>query len=586
MKSNYAVRGVLFLVCLVGVIAAPAFADGPYANSASFTGQGTTANGSGGYNLNTEICGDGADADHPYLLWVLTATGAGNAEITGPWGTATMTQPQHGNGAFKYVSGFYDLATLVVSATYDGDPTNAQLVISHGCAPACTKPAAPGASNGGPYCYNGTAVTINLSAGDVTGGTYSWTGPNGFSPPGQNVTDSASGPGSGEYCVTVTLNGCTSDKSCTIVTVNATPAKPQPSNNGPKCFYSNPTTVQLHSNVPSTDVDSYSWTGPGLSSSSASDPTADLTAPDTYHYTLTVTKNGCTSDAGSTDVVINQPPAVSVLAGGPLTFCRGGSVTLSAVATGTGPFSYSWTGPTNFSSNASSIVAIASGSYSVAVTDANGCSTSSGSTVVTTLFCACSLTQGAYGSTGGAGSVTQVAGLIGGGLSIGGGTRTFGIISADAPCFVLRMPAGGQPAALPNSATYFTSGLPTCGQTNAATLVSKGKFVDVLMGQTFTLSLNVRGDAGLSSVPLCTNMQTQKLIGNVPDPNYPAVAFTMPSSVINALGGPGVATVGGLLNLANAALGGSTAVPLADINLAVNNVNVYFDGCRAEMACQ
>jgi len=141
----------LLLVCLVAVVAAPAFADGPYANSASFTGQGLTANGSGGYNLNTTICGvaNGAQVDGPYLLWVLTATGSDHAEITGPWGTAPMTLPPSGQGAFKYVSAWYDLATLAgVFATYDGDPlihnfTNAQLVISHGCGPSCTTPPTP-----------------------------------------------------------------------------------------------------------------------------------------------------------------------------------------------------------------------------------------------------------------------------------------------------------------------------------------------------------------------------------------------------------------------------------------------------------
>ncbi len=40
-------------------------------------------------------------------------------------------------GAFKYISGWYDLASLIdhVTASYDGEKTKAQLVISHGCAP-------------------------------------------------------------------------------------------------------------------------------------------------------------------------------------------------------------------------------------------------------------------------------------------------------------------------------------------------------------------------------------------------------------------------------------------------------------------
>lgn len=99
-----------------------------YSNTATYRGQGTT-NGA----LTTEVCGpdNGAEADGSYILWVMTATGAANADITGPWGTASMTKS--GNGTFKYVSAWYPLSGLSVSGTYDGAPKNVQLVISHGC---------------------------------------------------------------------------------------------------------------------------------------------------------------------------------------------------------------------------------------------------------------------------------------------------------------------------------------------------------------------------------------------------------------------------------------------------------------------
>jgi hypothetical protein len=103
----------------LAVSAREAFA---YGNSVPYKGQGLLADGFGGYDLVTELCGvaNGADVDGPYLLWVLTATGANNADITGPWGTAAMTK--YGNGTFKYISGWYDPDTLPgnVTATYDG----------------------------------------------------------------------------------------------------------------------------------------------------------------------------------------------------------------------------------------------------------------------------------------------------------------------------------------------------------------------------------------------------------------------------------------------------------------------------------
>lgn len=109
-----------------------------YANKVTYSGQGLIGDGFGGYDLITEICGveNGADADGAYLLWVLTATKSNNADITGPWG-GPVPMTKFGNGTFKYISGWYDPSALVgnVTATYDGNAKNAQLVISHGCRP-------------------------------------------------------------------------------------------------------------------------------------------------------------------------------------------------------------------------------------------------------------------------------------------------------------------------------------------------------------------------------------------------------------------------------------------------------------------
>jgi hypothetical protein len=108
-----------------------------YANKVNYSGQGLIADGFGGHDLNTERCGveNGADIDGPYLLWVLTANKAKNANISGPWGNVPMTKTS--NGAFKYISAWYAPMTLPgnVSASFDGIRTNAQLVISHGCRP-------------------------------------------------------------------------------------------------------------------------------------------------------------------------------------------------------------------------------------------------------------------------------------------------------------------------------------------------------------------------------------------------------------------------------------------------------------------
>jgi hypothetical protein len=93
----------------------------------TYSGQGAIADGFGGYDLQNELCGvaNGAEIDGPYLLWVFTASGATSATISGPWG-ANAPMTQSANGTFKYVSGFYDLASLIgnVSASYVGVTRN------------------------------------------------------------------------------------------------------------------------------------------------------------------------------------------------------------------------------------------------------------------------------------------------------------------------------------------------------------------------------------------------------------------------------------------------------------------------------
>src|SRR5438309_4525065 len=86
------------------------------------------------------------------------------------------------------------------------------------------KPAAPTASNGGPYCEG---LTIQLNASTVTGASYAWTGPNGFSSALQNPTiANSTTANSGTYSVTATVNSCTSHAGTTTVTVNGKPAEP------------------------------------------------------------------------------------------------------------------------------------------------------------------------------------------------------------------------------------------------------------------------------------------------------------------------------------------------------------------------
>jgi hypothetical protein len=105
--------------------------------SVTYTGQGLTCSGSD-CQLKSVEC----DANNsPYVLFVLTATGASSATISINGGSA-QTMTKKGNGAFQYkytgLTSCADLSSLISSvyACYTGTSTNPQLVISHGC--CCT----------------------------------------------------------------------------------------------------------------------------------------------------------------------------------------------------------------------------------------------------------------------------------------------------------------------------------------------------------------------------------------------------------------------------------------------------------------
>jgi gliding motility-associated-like protein len=113
----------------------------------------------------------------------------------------------------------------------------------------------------------------------------------------------------------------------------------------------------------------YLWAPAGsLSNATISNPVASPTVTTTY--TVTVTDgNGCVDSAGVT-ITVNPLPTVTV--SGDTIICAGSSVTLTA----SGGVSYSWTPASSLNNaNVSNPVATPSSptTYTVTVTDANGC---------------------------------------------------------------------------------------------------------------------------------------------------------------------------------------------------------------------
>lgn len=82
----------------------------------------------------------------------------------------------------------------------------------------------PTATSNTPVCQNSV---LNLSTPSVAGGTYTWTGPGGYTSNVQNpIVNPVPLTGAGTYSVTVTVNNCNSQPGTTDVNVVALPAAP------------------------------------------------------------------------------------------------------------------------------------------------------------------------------------------------------------------------------------------------------------------------------------------------------------------------------------------------------------------------
>ncbi|HEX6427753.1 MAG TPA: hypothetical protein VF008_08715 [Niastella sp.] len=182
----------------------------------------------------------------------------------------------------------------------------------------------------------------------------------------------------GQYSVQVKdTNTCAATSRFSILTVNPSPVTPLVSTSGPLTFCQGGS-VQL--STPAT-TGSLQWFNYGFAIAGANSNTYQATA--SGQYTVRVTDNNtCYATASKTTVTVNQVPATpSVYAGGPLTFCQGGTVQLLTTATG----SLQWlnNGAVIAGANSNTYQATASGQYSVQVTDTNSCSATASAIGVT-----------------------------------------------------------------------------------------------------------------------------------------------------------------------------------------------------------
>lgn len=285
----------------------------------------------------------------------------GSYSWTGPLGFASTQQNPVITGATSLNAGVYTLIVTNLSTGCASLPVDITVTIK-------PLPPAPSVSNNGPLCVG---QPLFLTASDIPGAVYTWSGPASFSSSAQNpAISSATTANSGVYTVFATLNGCVGASASTTVLVNNNPNAPVISNNGPICEGQ---TLQLTSNFIAGVT--YHWGGPnGFTSNVQSPSIPNATTNNSGNYTLFVSINGCTVPVVTMSALVKPRPETPQVSG-TITVCQGETITLAA--TTVSGASYSWTGPNGFTSTAISpqitnASLSASGTYNLTVS-LNGC---------------------------------------------------------------------------------------------------------------------------------------------------------------------------------------------------------------------
>lgn len=267
---------------------------------------------------------------------ILLSAGADSTGVTYSWSgplsfTSSAQNPLITNATVAH-TGAYIVTAAKNNCTSQSDTVQVNVF---------SIPSSPAAGSNSPVC---AGDTLALTTTGLSGATYYWSGPGGFSSSQQNPQRVPSDTTmSGVYSVSVTVNGCTSAADTEAVLVKQLPDAPTPSNSTPICEGDS---LKLFASTVSGTA--YNWTGPLSFSSSAQNPVipaAVVANQGTYYVSTTI--NGCTSNPISTQTIVKPTPATPVASNnGPL--CTGNILYLAA--SNISNATYSWTGPSGFTS--------------------------------------------------------------------------------------------------------------------------------------------------------------------------------------------------------------------------------------------
>ncbi|MBK9460588.1 MAG: gliding motility-associated C-terminal domain-containing protein [Sphingobacteriales bacterium] len=294
-----------------------------------------------------------------------------NLSVTLGGGATTATWTTSGSGTFNtptgtsvtYTPSAADIAAgsvTITITTNDPDGANTQCNAATTTTTVSINALPTAAISGTNTICAGDNTTLTASGGNA----YNWTLPNGGGTSSANPLNisNATNTNAGVYTVTVTnANNCTAVAN-TTVTVNALPNAT--AGGATVC-------VGDAINLTSSGGTTYSWSGSGITASTQNQQNPSIaasTAGMAGIYTVTVTGNNTCTATASTTVIVNANPVGAI--NGTLSFCEGGSTTLTA----TGGTAYTWSGAGISNPNQAQqiIGGLAAGSYSYAVTVSNG----------------------------------------------------------------------------------------------------------------------------------------------------------------------------------------------------------------------
>ncbi|MCX7637254.1 MAG: gliding motility-associated C-terminal domain-containing protein, partial [Cyclobacteriaceae bacterium] len=280
----------------------------------------------------------------------------------GPYSTEDLSNIQDGS------------YTVVVTDVPSGCTATANITVNN-TAPTLTLTSTVTPNSRCVAPFNGAIdLTVSGSTGPFT---YAWTGPGGFTSASEDISNLQPGI----YDVTVTDNpsSCVVTASFTVNDISVVPTLTSTVVDNDRC--NAPFNGAILLTVSPSAFYTFSWTGPGGYTSSLEDITA--LAPGLYTVTVTNPTTGCSTNQSFT--VNNIAPTVSITlnAIGPNSSCSApfnGFILVTVSPAGS--YTYSWTGPSGYTSSSEDISGLREGDYTLTATNTSlGCSATSTFTV-------------------------------------------------------------------------------------------------------------------------------------------------------------------------------------------------------------